>query len=125
MDRQKFTGLLDMLNGGGPGQAGDTFEGGPLSALLNALGVRPRGFADRMEQSQAQAQPQLLAPPMAPRARPPAPMPAAPNNPYLATGGPITQSTLPPIGQMSNEQLMAIIRQALEQAPSAIGYGRR
>lgn len=37
----KYTSLNDMFNGGGPGAYGDTFSGGPLSGLLNALGVSP------------------------------------------------------------------------------------
>lgn len=39
-----YTGLRDALNGGGPGQAGATFSGGgKVSAVLNALGTKPRG----------------------------------------------------------------------------------
>jgi hypothetical protein len=36
-----------MFDGGGAGKAGPTFQGGQYSGLLNALGVRPRGFRDR------------------------------------------------------------------------------
>lgn len=39
----RYTGLMDMINGGGPGRSGSTFEGGPLSGALNSLGVRPMG----------------------------------------------------------------------------------
>lgn len=49
-----FTGLLDMIDGGGAGAAGNTFEGGPLSGLLNIIGVKPRGYADRMAEAQGQ-----------------------------------------------------------------------
>jgi hypothetical protein len=74
MDRQKFTGLLDMLNGGGAGRAGDTFEGGPLSGLLNALGIRPRGYRDRMDQmAQARPMPRPAGLGMAPRIAAPPP----------------------------------------------------
>lgn len=38
-----FTGLMDMLNGGGPGQSGDTFKGGFMSEPLNKVGVNPVG----------------------------------------------------------------------------------
>jgi len=38
-----FTGLRDMVNGGGPGAAGPTFQGGPTAMALNTLGVRPLG----------------------------------------------------------------------------------
>lgn len=34
---------VDMVNGGGMNASGDTFEGGPYSGVLNALGVRPMG----------------------------------------------------------------------------------
>ena len=61
MQRQQYLGLLDMLDGGGPGRAGSTFEGGPLSGLLNLLGIRPMGYADRMAQAPA-ASPMAPAP---------------------------------------------------------------
>ncbi len=39
-----YTGLRDMLNGGGPGQSGSTFSGGGrVSAVANALGTKPWG----------------------------------------------------------------------------------
>jgi hypothetical protein len=48
-ERKRFTGLLDMIDGGGAGRAGNEFEGGLLSEVLNALGIRPRGFEERQE----------------------------------------------------------------------------
>jgi hypothetical protein len=60
---QRYTGLLDMLNGGGPQAAGQTFQGGALSELLNSLGIRPMGYQNRM--AEAQQQPAMM--PMAPR----------------------------------------------------------
>lgn len=44
----RVSALRDMFDGGGRGRYGDTFEGGPLSGLLNAIGVRPLGYNDRM-----------------------------------------------------------------------------
>jgi len=38
-----YTGLMDMINGGGPGQSGSTFEGGPFSGALNKIGINPVG----------------------------------------------------------------------------------
>lgn len=38
-----YTGLLDMINGGGPGASGSTFQGGPFSGALNAMGISPVG----------------------------------------------------------------------------------
>jgi hypothetical protein len=52
-----FTGLLDMINGGGAGASGNTFQGGPLSGLLNEIGIKPRGYQDRMD-AMAQTRPQ-------------------------------------------------------------------
>jgi hypothetical protein len=39
--------------------------------------------------------------------------------------GAITQTTLPPMGGMSQDQLIAMIMQALNAPPSAQGYGPR
>ena len=43
-----FTSFGDMFDGGGPGRSGSTFVGGPYSAGLNAVGVRPAGYTERM-----------------------------------------------------------------------------
>lgn len=45
----RVSALRDMLDGGGRGQAGETFQGGPLSGLLNFVGVRPYGYRDTMD----------------------------------------------------------------------------
>lgn len=47
----------DMIDGGGMGRSGDKFEGGPFSAILNALGVKPLGYNKRQEAMQAGARP--------------------------------------------------------------------
>jgi hypothetical protein len=44
---ERFTSLRDMLDGGGKGKSGDTFQGGMMSGFLNRAGVRPIGYADR------------------------------------------------------------------------------
>lgn len=117
MQDKRFLGLMDMIDGGGMGRAGQTFEGGPLSGFLNALGIRPQGYEERLSQARPMPRPMMASPR-------PAPMPMAPPpNPYAP--GAVTTTTLPPMGQMSDEQLMQIIRQALERAPSAVGYGPR
>ena len=123
MERQRFLGLLDMLDGGGAGRAGDTFEGGPLSGFLNALGIRPMGYRDRMAQmAQARPMPRPAGLGAAPR---PAPQPQL--GPFALQPGMtnITQTTLPPMGQMSDADLIAIIQRALQAPPPAIGYGPR
>lgn len=66
-----FLGLLDMIDGGGMGQSGSKFEGGPLSGLLNALGIRPHGYMDRLDAVRPQARPAAMA---RPQVRPSLPM---------------------------------------------------
>lgn len=65
---------MDMFDGGGRGMAGDTFQGGPFSGLLNALGVRPRGYDARQAAmaSAEQGAPSLMSQPVQ------QPAPAAP-----------------------------------------------
>lgn len=89
MQDKRFLGLMDMIDGGGMGRAGSEFEGGPLSGLLNALGIRPQGYAARMEEQQAV--PALL----------PRPAPAAQPNPMQG---------------MSDEELVALVQAALGRA---------
>ena len=43
----KVPARRDMTDGGGAGRYGDTFEGGPISGLLNDVGVRPHGYRAR------------------------------------------------------------------------------
>lgn len=38
---KRFTGLLDMIDGGGAGQSGDKFEGGGLMSMLGNLFMKP------------------------------------------------------------------------------------
>lgn len=38
-----YTGVRDMVNGGGPGAAGTSFSGGPMSGIANGIGVSPMG----------------------------------------------------------------------------------
>lgn len=71
MDRERYRGLLDMLDGGGMGQAGQKFEGGLFSGLLNALGIRPMGYAARLEDARPQPRPQGLVPSPTPQPAPP------------------------------------------------------
>jgi hypothetical protein len=72
-----FTGLLDMIDGGGAGRAGQQFEGARVSEILNAIGIKPYGAEDRMRAVRPQARPddfrQQFAPPIqAPRPQQPA-----------------------------------------------------
>ena len=111
MDQKRFLGLMDMIDGGGMGRSGSEFEGGPLSGFLNALGIRPQGYADRME-----AEPRYLAGP-APMARPQY-MPMAGPSPTYNPYAPIETTTLPPMGQMPDKALMQMVYEALQRAQS-------
>jgi hypothetical protein len=57
-----YISIGDMFDGGGAGQSGSTFVGGPLSGTLNTIGVRPVGSS--------------ATPPPAPAPRPVYPPPA-------------------------------------------------
>lgn len=46
---QRFTGLMDMLDGGGAGQSGDRFEGGGLLSALGNLFMKPIAAQDNVE----------------------------------------------------------------------------
>ena len=84
--------LIDMINGGGAGRAGQRFEGGGLlSELGNAL-FRPYGFEERMGQVRPQVRP--MQPPMAPPAPPPAPA----MSPFERFGGQPPAPYGPPMG---------------------------
>lgn len=46
----RFTGLVDMLDGGGAGQSGDKFEGGGLLSMLGNLFMKPLEAQQRVEE---------------------------------------------------------------------------
>ena len=47
-DEPRYTSLIDLIDGGGAGKSGQSFEGGGLlSILANAL-MRPYGYEDRL-----------------------------------------------------------------------------
>lgn len=117
---QRYTGLLDMLDGGGAGQAGQTFQGGALSELLNSLGIMPMGYQNRMAEARPQPNPMLMAPRVSTSGMPAMQPPVSPYAP-----GAISQTTLPPMGGMSQDELLAMIMRALNAPPSAQGYGPR
>ena len=115
MDGQKYLGLLDMIDGGGMGRAGQRFEGGGLlSDIANAL-ARPAGYMDRMAAVRPQARPMQAGLPDMPMIQPP----------MGFTPPPVTTSTLPPAGAMPNDQLIQMLINALQMQPSGIGYGPR
>lgn len=89
MEDKRYTSLLDMLDGGGMGQSGQKFEGGLFSGLMNAMGIRPMGYQDRLAAARPQPRPQGMVPP--PQAQP----------------APIQTSPL--IGNLSPEDILAAI----------------
>jgi hypothetical protein len=113
--------LLDMIDGGGMGRAGQRFEGGGLlSDIANAL-ARPAGYMDRMGAVRPQARP-MQAPMQAGGALPDMPMIQPPMG---FAPPPVTTGTLPPAGAMPNDQLIQMLINALQMQPSSIGYGPR
>jgi hypothetical protein len=47
---KRFTGLMDMLDGGGAGASGDRFEGGGLLSILGNLFAKPLEAQDKVEE---------------------------------------------------------------------------
>lgn len=120
----QYTGLLDMINGGGPGAAGQTFQGGPFSNMLNAMGVRPAGYQDRLAAARPQPRPMQAPGPQA------MPRQQQPIGPAMPPPGQITATPLglsaAQIGQMvmSDPNLAAAFQQALlaKSRPGVTGY---
>lgn len=109
----------DMFDGGGYGKSGDTFKGGGYSGLLNALGIRPMGYADRQSAPAAAPAPSggsyMPRMPMQPTAQPMQP-PA-----YNPLGNTIQTQTPPPMGSMATQQLIDYLRAAYSNPYSKIG----
>jgi hypothetical protein len=117
-----YTGLSDMVNGGGAGASGDTFKGGPYSGLLNAVGVRPMGYAARQESVSsgrprprpAQMQQSMPMPMQQPMQQPasvmPPVMPAPPTTDHMLMLMNAIKSAPQPQQGMSREQLVNMMR---------------
>ena len=104
-----YTGLGDMINGGGAGRSGNTFEGGRMSGLLNAIGVRPMGYADRQEQAMSTR----------PRQRPAMPMQGGGMQPMRQ---PMQQPMMPMYAQpapQTPDQMLMMLQQAIKSAPQS------
>ena len=98
-ERERFIGLLDLIDGGGAGRSGNQFEGGLLSDILNALGVRPRGFRERQEemgQTRPMMRPAMLAPTYQPAMIAPSYQPAPAGVPLSAQPGYFSPPSLTP-----------------------------
>ena len=66
----RFTGLLDMIDGGGAGRSGDRFEGGGLLSAFANLFAKPYEAQDRVERIAADARSANGGMTLRPRARP-------------------------------------------------------
>jgi hypothetical protein len=89
-----FNGVGDMFDGGGAGRAGQRFEGGPMSDILNGMGVKPMGYNDRMGETRPQARPQ--APQQSPAGVLPPVSPPSPAGEAVAGGGSAPTQMTPP-----------------------------
>ena len=126
------TGVLgfarDAFNGGGWGQSGRTFQGGPYGGAigmgLNALGVRPLGYAERGQQSVQDAVDRLVAKAAQQRPAAPAYVPPQQMRPQARP------APLPPVAVSALGDLDALraemMRLGIIPSPySNIGYGPR
>jgi hypothetical protein len=115
-----YKGLLDMIDGGGAGRAGQQFEGGGLLSAIANMVATPYGSQDRMR---PQARPDDFRQRFTPPIQPAQPM----QQPMSAMPPPVTTTTLPPVGAMPTEELMRMLQIALSNygMPSGIGYGPR
>ena len=86
----QFNSLMDMIDGGGAGRAGQKFEGGGLlSDIANAF-AKPRGYQDRLQAARPMPRPAMAQPP-APR---PMPRPQPAQGP---ASGVLPQDSAPPV----------------------------
>lgn len=85
----RFTGLIDMLDGGGAGKSGDKFEGGGLLSMLGNLFMKPIQAQQRVEDIASRTSARDRSTSIKPVLRP-----------TMTTGVPITEYTdslLPPV----------------------------
>lgn len=70
-----FSSFRDMFDGGGAGRSGGSFEGGPLSGILNRTGVTPRGSSAGPVVSPTRPAPRPVVSPPRPAVSPTRPQP--------------------------------------------------
>jgi len=125
MEQQRFTGLMDMLDGGGMGASGNEFKGGGLlSDIANAL-FQPAGYRERMRgmqetrprmrpqgMTQPMGQPQPIGPAGAGGSMPGPGMPGGPTpsvqaapTPPTAGANPMTPTSVDPRQQAMMEEM--------------------
>jgi hypothetical protein len=93
----RFTGLLDMIDGGGGGKSGDRFEGGGLLSILGNLFAKPYEAQQRVEDIATRA---------STRDRSSSPVPQL--RPNMTTGTPITEYSDSLLAPIVNEDVYGI-----------------
>lgn len=88
---KRFTGLLDMIDGGGAGQSGDKFEGGGLLSILGNLFAKPLEAQQRVEEIAGRTSARNAKP-----------------QPNMTTGTPITEYSDSLLAPIVNEDLYGI-----------------
>ena len=129
----------DMIDGGGFGQSGPTFQGGMygglLGSILNSAGVRPMGYQERLGSVGPQMRPPMPTSPAAaaytapaqPTGMPAYTMPSAMDVPFQrqpVVTPPVYQY---PIGDEFSEMMARLQLQGFPQQgiPAPTGYGAR
>lgn len=105
---------MDMMDGGGRGMAGDTFQGGLLSSILNAMNIRPMGYNARqaaMAEQASSVTPQVTQRAVAPAVQPrPMPRPTLPPAPMVDTSTPMQPGmNVMPDGEAFLRQNIAVV----------------
>ena len=101
----RISALIDMINGGGPGRSGDTFEGGGILSLLANAVAKPYGSVRER-------------PGHTPMGATAAPMGVAPVAvPGDATPPPVTTTTLDDVGEETGRPFTEADIDALRLAP--------
>jgi len=127
----RVSALIDMINGGGAGRAGQQFEGGGLLSMLGNVLAQPYGAEARgMTAPDASMRPMMRpqAPMQAPMAMPapmPQPMPMAPPMPVMQPPPAVATSYLDP--QFDLERIRALLNLSGDPRvpPPYMGYGPR
>ena len=100
----RISALIDMINGGGPGRSGGTFEGGGILSLLANAVAKPYGSVRER-------------PGHTPMGATAAPMDVAPVVPGDATPPPVTTTTLDDVGEETGRPFTEADFDALRLAP--------
>jgi len=87
----RFTGLLDMIDGGGGGKSGDRFAGGGLLSILGNLFAKPYEAQQRVEDIASRASARSVTP-----------------QPNMTTGTPITEYSDSLLAPIVNEDVYGI-----------------